>query len=172
MSMNITEYYYQALQAKHWAAASDVLRLMVLWRFGGCYVDSDVEIVDLDKLKSMMLLAHDRNEAILGLEDAHNVCGAVIIAPPKHKFITRMLDVYAGLNFSDTFEGSGGTVNGTTLLTREAHGRDDVRLEQPPVFHPVHFSTIHQLSLDERRAVAKEFGSTTLHHFNHSWGNK
>lgn len=169
MTMKDAPYLHEALEAKHWAAASDLLRLVALWCFGGVYIDCDVEILRPDMLVEKLCLAGVGNRVIIGREDSVNVCGAVIVAPPRHPFIARMLDVYAGLSFKDTFEGSGGTVNGTTLLTREASGRNDVIFTSPEVFSPIHWSTIKSLSLEERHAVATEFKSITLHHYAGSW---
>lgn len=164
--MHDAPYLHEALEAKHYAAASDLIRLVALWWYGGCYVDLDVEIMEMEALFSLMLRAHFEGKVFIGKEDSHYVCGAVIVAPPKHPFIRRMLDVYAGLHFADTFDGK---VTGTTLLTDEVYKRDDVVALEPSVFHPIHYTTIGQLSHDERRTVAKEFKSITLHHFAGSW---
>lgn len=165
-------YETEALAARHWAGLSDVVRLWQLFEYGGIYVDADVEICDSRALTDFYMTACRDGKTIVGAEDVddmgapRNLCGAVIIAPRQHPFIARMLDVYSGLAFSDTFNGA---VNGTTLLTREAAGRDDVLKLSSGVFHPVHYSIIKSTPIEERRRIAQRLGSTTLHHFSGSW---
>ncbi len=170
MCLKDAPYYDEACAAGHWAAASDVLRICLLWCFGGFYTDSDLEIIDHGRLKELVLLSAFANKAILGKEDASNVCGAVIIAPPRHPFLTRMLDLYSGLRFTDTYNDT--DCNGTTLLTREATGRDDVLLQPSTVFYGVHFTQVKQMTITERVSMAKESNSICLHHWDFSWEKK
>ena len=110
-------YWEQALDEKHWAGASDIARLALLWHHGGIYLDTDVEVLRKEKLLALQWDAFTYGTCYVGEETKDgDLCGAVIIAAPHHPMIARMLEVYAGTNFKDTFNGF---VNGTTMLTRE-----------------------------------------------------
>lgn len=149
-------YFRDAYAANHWAGASDVARLALLYELGGVYLDCDVEVIDLPRLLELQ-----DGKCHLGLEDEKNVCGAVIVAPPKHEFVGHMLDVYRNTKFSDTFNGR---CNGTTLLTAATWERKiaDVALHAPHDFYPWHWGSS---SRDKLWTV----GAITAHHWAHQW---
>lgn len=67
-----------------WAAVSNFVRLLVLQRFGGIYLDTDFEC-----LKSIIpLLGH---EAVAAEQDGGRICNAFMGAPPNHPWINWQL---------------------------------------------------------------------------------
>jgi mannosyltransferase OCH1-like enzyme len=161
-------YLKEALVREHWAGASDVLRLVALWEFGGIYLDMDVEICDAFALAAMEHDAFKKGLFTAGWEDEHGLCGAVMIAPPRHPFVEAMLARYAALRFDDTFNGR---ENGTTLLAKEAarwRTSKYVQLVPPPVFYPWHWRD-KDFSHEAKRHAITCCGSVTAHHWEGSW---
>ena len=81
------KYFKDAYENKHWAYASDYLRLKALYEFGGIYMDTDVVVYQpLDKF-----LVH---KFFTGFEQAHYPVTATIGAEKGNKLIKEMLDIY------------------------------------------------------------------------------
>lgn len=150
-------YFVDAYDANHFAGASDVARLALLYELGGIYLDVDVEVTQPSKLLSLV----DGRNTYIGREDDINVCGAVIASPPKSKFIKNMLDTYKNTKFKETFNGH---VNGTTLLTKQVAlglSEQDLVVLKPEMLYPIHWSgkTVED---PYKKAITK-------HHWMHSW---
>lgn len=90
ISMNV--YVEEAYKKKKWAFVSDYVRLVVLKKYGGIYLDTDVEMIKpLDKL----LLS----KAFMGAESKYSICTAVIGAEKNSEFINELLTIYDELHF-------------------------------------------------------------------------
>lgn len=77
----------QCIRLKLWAFASDYLRLYVLWREGGIYVDTDIEV--LKKYDGLL-----DEKMFVGLE-ANGYIGTGVIGAERHNpVIRRLLDFY------------------------------------------------------------------------------
>lgn len=88
-------YLKSAFNAKKWAFASDYVRLWVLQKYGGVYLDVDVEVVkSFDEFL--------KNDFFIGVEQVTKKpsigCG-VIGSIKNHKIITDMLEIYDNLHF-------------------------------------------------------------------------
>jgi hypothetical protein len=71
----------------HVAHRADVLRLQILLRHGGIYLDADVFVHrGFDKLLGY--------SAVLGQQDGKRLCNAVILAEPNASFLQRWYDEY------------------------------------------------------------------------------
>lgn len=88
-------YFQQALQNKKWAFASDYVRLYALQKFGGIYMDTDVEVFkSLDTFLNLdFFIGSEKcgSTKQLGME----VIGAV----PNNSLVTQMLRFYDDLEF-------------------------------------------------------------------------
>lgn len=167
-AMQMFPYFEQAVKAKNWAAASDLLRLYVLEEYGGIYLDCDVQVIRPHLLVRDLITCSTSNAVKIGLEDSANLCGAVIVAGKGNGFVRSLLHKYRSMNLDDTFGSTG--VNGTTMLTRSAaETRAHVISAPAYAYHPIHFTKIKSMSFEQRERVALESGSTTLHHFEGSW---
>lgn len=83
----------EAYAAKKYAFVSDFARFDVLYRFGGIYLDSDVEI-----LKKFDLLLD--NKAFAGFMSIPNIIEAEVIGSEKgHPFMHQMMEYYANRHF-------------------------------------------------------------------------
>ena len=88
----------EALAAQKWPFVSDYIRLFALNKFGGIYLDSDVQA--LGSIDSLL-----ENRVFTGLEmrdKEHTdiyVEAAILGAEPNHPFIQRALDIYTQRHF-------------------------------------------------------------------------
>jgi mannosyltransferase OCH1-like enzyme len=81
------KYAKDALAAKKWAFVSDYVRLDVINKMGGVYLDTDMEIVrDITPLLS--------HTAFMGFEDATHINNAMMGAVPHHPFVIDALKWY------------------------------------------------------------------------------
>ena len=84
----------EAYAAKKYAFVSDVMRLIVLERYGGVYFDTDVEVV-----KDFSPLLDD--EGFIGFEnDQYVASGLTIAAEAHHPVIQAMIEAYRKLHFT------------------------------------------------------------------------
>lgn len=87
------DYVKQAVDAKKWGHVSDYARLDVLYRYGGVYFDTDVEIIKpIDDLLAL--------NGFAGFEDGKNVnTGQGIGAMANSSTIKGMMDAYEQISF-------------------------------------------------------------------------
>lgn len=85
----------EAYAAKKYAFVSDVMRLIVLEKYGGVYFDTDVEVV-----RNISPLLND--EGFIGFENDRFVnSGQVMAAVPHHSVIQAMIEEYKKLHFTN-----------------------------------------------------------------------
>jgi hypothetical protein len=130
------------LTSPHWdratsgAQLADLVRLEALLRWGGVYVDQDVEpFRPLDPLLGL--------EAFAAWEDEKVIPNAVLGARPDHPAIRECLELAIERMRISTWEAGPGTT------TKVLAGRDDVLLLPPGSFFPVHY---HDPERDEKMA--------------------
>ena len=85
-NLHITDpVYLKTLESKKWAFASDIARLHVLYKHGGIYLDTDMEVIkSLDPLLN--------TELFIGLEDKKHIAAGIIGCTPNNQFIKDCLD--------------------------------------------------------------------------------
>ena len=92
LPMEYNDFFKQAYVNKKWAFASDVARLYVLYKEGGIYMDTDVEIYKpLDEFLN--------NEGFIGFEDKHYLSTATIGSVANNPIIKTILDYYSCIDF-------------------------------------------------------------------------
>ena len=85
--VNLFEYSKKAYENKKWAYVSDVARLWALYKYGGVYLDTDVEVY-----KSFDSLLN--NKFFVGIEQPHYFGTATIGATQNNTIIKEILDDY------------------------------------------------------------------------------
>lgn len=115
------------------AGRSDVARYEIVARFGGVYLDTDVEpLQPFDEL-----LVDDRPFA--GWEDSRMICPTVIGGTADHPALQDLIDSLG--EWERQFRGKPpNQATGPHFLTARWRYRDDVRLFDPIVFYPTHWS--------------------------------
>ena len=138
------------------AQLADYVRLEVLWRHGGIYVDADVEPV-----RSMESLL--RMEAFACWEDRRVIPNAVIGAVPQHPAIRKCLDLAIAVGaHTDVW------MTGPNITTKVFRGRDDVFLLSPEYFYPYHYTETERAN-DDFSGIPWTYG---VHHWDGSWTGK
>jgi mannosyltransferase OCH1-like enzyme len=100
-------YVQQAYAAQKWAFVADYVRLHALIRYGGVYMDTDVELVaPLDRFMNQAAFA--------GFEDASHVATCVMACEPEFPLFKEFLLQYSNMQFLNP----DGTLNTTTNVSR------------------------------------------------------
>lgn len=142
--------------AKTWAGKSDILRYELLYRFGGIYVDTDVE-----PLKPFDDLVQDAR-AFIGWEDENLLCPTVMGATPGDPAIKALLDALPQW-FRRWLRAMPNRQTGPYFVTEILGGRTDVRFLDRDAFYPVHWS--------RKRDLGGPYPpeSYSVHHWNAGW---
>lgn len=156
-------YVKQAYDAKKWAFVTDYVRLWALVRYGGVYMDTDVEV-----LRKIDCFLSDR--AFSGFEDSSHIPTGIMAAEKGHLQFQKWLHEYDTKQFLK----SDGTLNQETNVVaitnsmRSSGMRFDntkqtvngVTFYPNDFFCPKSFTTGH-INLTEN--------TYTIHYFNASW---
>lgn len=147
------------LTRDHWKHAAngaqfaDLIRLEALHRYGGVYVDQDVQpLRPFDPLLPL--------EAFAAWEDERCVPNAVMGARPDHPAIGECLQLMLSRLPGPTWEAGPG------VLTAILPGRSDVLLLPPGSFYPVHYRDPERDAKMAGRQPPWAFG---IHHYWGSW---
>jgi mannosyltransferase OCH1-like enzyme len=90
--INYNEYVREAYDNKKWAYVSDVARLWALYKYGGIYMDTDVQVYKpLDRFLEF--------DFFTGFEQPHYPVTATMGAIKENKLIKEMLDQYESETF-------------------------------------------------------------------------
>lgn len=160
-------YVREAYDAKKWAFVSDYVRLFVLYRYGGIYMDTDLEI-----LKSIDVFL--KHEAFSGFEDDCHIPTAIMGSKVHNKWVKMLLDDYNDRKFimSDGSYDLTTNVDTITCLTKQNYGIildntyqvfEDIAVYPNQYFCPKDFGTQEIKITDNTYAI---------HHFNASWYDK
>ncbi len=158
------KYMSDAYENKKWGFVPDFARLDIVYKYGGIYMDTDVEIIrPIDELLSCHAFAGLEREGIVAF-------GLGFGAEKGNPLIKEMLDDYDKLNFYN----EDGTLNltpspifQTNIL--KAHGLnernenqivDGMHIFATEYFCPIEFST---------NIMRKTKNTYSIHHFTASW---
>ena len=160
----------QAIEAKKWAFASDYIRYYVVYEHGGCYFDTDVEIIK--SLDSFLL-----DSAFFGLEKVERykiASGLGFGAEKGNNLLRELMELYEGIPFVD----ENGMEDRTPCSNREypifkKHGlRTDgteQRLDDQTHIYPIDYFS----PLDYRTCRLKRTKNTVaIHWYMLSWLSK
>ena len=91
-NINYNEYVREAYDNKKWAYVSDVARLWALYKYGGMYMDTDVQVYKpLDRFLEF--------DFFTGFEQPHYPVTATMGAIKENKLIKEMLEQYENETF-------------------------------------------------------------------------
>ena len=142
------------------AQKAGLIRLEAIWRWGGVYLDSDVEVYrPLDALCGL--------EGFAAWEDAKVVPDAMFGARPNHPVVRLMLDRAK----ASVEAGAGAWESGPGVFTASLPNRRDFLLLPPGSLYPYHYLT---KARDARRDHRNEQPwAMAAHHWDASWvGNE
>lgn len=168
--LNCCDYVKEAYQAKKWAFVSDYARFWILYKYGGLYFDTDVEVIkpmdDLISKGSFM------GEEAGPPSDKNSDCnpGLGLAAAPGLGLYREILDYYEHQHFLNP----DGSINQETVVTRTSnilrrHGFkgdrsieciDGIYIYPPDYFCPVNYSTGITTITENTRSI---------HHYSATW---
>ena len=105
--VNSVAFTRQAYAHKKWAFVSDYVRMYALNKYGGWYLDTDVEIL-------RPIDAFENHRMVLGT-DHEGALTALMASEPGHPYWTEMIDYYNSLSFIHEDGSFNMVVNNTRL---------------------------------------------------------
>ena len=150
---------------KRWAFVTDYMRLYVLYKYGGIYLDTDIEM-----LKSFDdFLEYD---SFIGLESSYTLCTAVIGAKPKQRWLKDLLTEYDQRKFVDDTGKIDNKPNSQYIfeyLSAKENLKDSHTVQKLSnglvVFPQEYFSPINYLTM--KTNITEQ--TYTIHHYNGTW---
>jgi len=159
------KYVRQAYAAKKWAFVSDYVRLFVLYRYGGIYMDTDVEVIKpIDRF-----LVHG---AFSGFEDETSIPTGIMGSEPRNPWIGMLLEDYNHREFVKPDGSYDYTTNVKVIteLTVERYGliRNNTlqELADGVVLYPNSYFCPKSIPTGK---IAVADVTHTIHHFAGSW---
>lgn len=160
------QYVYDAYKLKKWAFVSDLVRLDILYRYGGIYLDIDVEFIR--PLPSYFL----EYKGFLGFEYTNTIAPGLIFGVEKENpFVKKIIDTYEGERFYYNKEGIYKTIN---MRVTEALLKDGlVKNGEYQVVGDFHIYPTEYFCGYNTDIREPEITSNTIcwHHYLGSWSN-
>lgn len=163
--VHINEYTSYCYENKKWAFLSDYIRLYVIKKYGGIYLDTDVELINsYDSLLT--------NEAFFGFETLKYInTGHGFGAIPNHPIVSEMLNIYDALRPGD--DGSYTLsacpeLNTRPLLKKGLKQDGTMQIIDKVLILPIDFLN----PFDDPTGTLKKTDNTiSIHWYNKSWIN-
>lgn len=162
------EYIRQAYEAKRWAFVTDYVRLDVIYRYGGIYLDTDVEVIrSLDPLLEDSAFAGMEN--VDGQQLSINT-GLGFGAEKQHPIIDEWRSIYQDLSFLQ----ADGTLDLLTTPARttaqmEIHGFRQENVKQVVsrmTIYPTEYFCPKQYGCNGISVTPNTF---SIHHYSETW---
>lgn len=155
-------YIKQAYEAQKWGFVSDYARLDILYRYGGIYLDTDVEV--LKSFDSLLKL-----QSFIGFESKNLVAtGLGIGARKNHPFIKRLMDDYSNRKF--LLEDNTYDMTPCPIIQTETFKKYGLKLNNKiQKVMDVTVLPAECLSPDNNMIPHITSNTFTLHHFSGSW---
>lgn len=175
--VDMVPYTQEAYKARKYAFVSDYARFWVLYRYGGLYFDTDVEVIrpmdDIIVKGPFMGLGRDPDEKNVKLMSEIGLGvspGLGLGANPRNEFLQDLLSVYSSLHFvlQDGSYNPRTVVYYTSKLLENKGMKCKCGIQEvagftiypAEYFAPIHFVTRH-LHITEK--------TRTIHHYAASW---
>jgi mannosyltransferase OCH1-like enzyme len=176
--VNIIPYTAEAYKAKKYAFVSDYARFWILYRYGGVYFDTDVEVIrSMDDILARGPFMGCEGRAELSHKGSRENATTLGVAPglglgvnPGLGLYKKILDYYSGIAFDRDANGAPlqTVVDITThLLVQEGlKNVDEIQLIDGVYFYPAEY-------FNPRDSVTKRMKITpntrSIHHYMASW---
>ena len=168
--VNCCAYIKEAYKAKKWAFVSDYARFWILYRYGGIYFDTDVEMIKpIDGLISKGGFIGTEIESKNGFNLAV-APGLGMAANPGLGLFAELLDMYNDTHFIK----SDGSINKTTVveyMTKQLYSHGYIANNSIQkicgiyVYPPEYFSPMNQFTGE----IKITDNTYTIHHYSGSW---
>ena len=160
------DYAREAYEAKKWAFVTDYARLWIVYKYGGIYLDTDVELMKpLDGLLN--------TPAFFGFEDGESVATGLGFGAEKNNAVVgRMLEDYRGIHFvqeEGSFDKLPCPVRNTAsirhLLPQDIPGGKIIRTEHAVFYPPEYFCPLSSDGIH----LKKTKNTYSIHWFSATW---
>ena len=168
--VNIIPYTAEAYKAKKYAFVSDYARFWILYRYGGLYFDTDVEVIrSMDDIIARGPFMGCENEAGNGVDKLYVAPGLGIGATPNMDIYYEFIKYYLPLSFDNEYKKGTETVVKYVSRILSKHGLSDTNAVQnvyginiypKEYFCPKDYKT-GKISITEN--------SVAIHHYGASW---
>ena len=159
----------QAIERKKYAFAADYVRAFALYKYGGIYLDTDVEVIGSFE----QFLSH---RLFIGFDYVNDFEAAVVGTVPGHPWIKKLIDYYEDRSF---VRGNGGldtdplpTIFEKTareLFSYQRNGELQQIIESGITIYPYDFFSPKDIYFDKINITGN---TITIHHFDGSWVKK
>lgn len=150
--------YTQYLSSKTYAQKADVGRFVLLYLYGGVYVDTDFECK-----RSIIPLLHDKT-FVAGYEDTNTIATGIIASVPGHPILKKMIQEMLSFDVNKPPTETTGPKMFTKVVLDHSKTTEDktVCLYPPIIFYPYHYTEKYKKNntFDDAYAV---------HHWAASW---
>lgn len=152
--VDICAYSREAYLTRNFAHVSDVCRVWALHKFGGLYLDTDVNVIK--KFDIFMTLP-----SFVSFE--HNLIGTAVIGSlPNQRWLEKFFEYYQNHHFINIFGHQVRTPN-TKILTR------NILPELSYDFYPTIFPMSFFLGIEENGQLTAGKNTYSVHHYAASW---
>lgn len=159
-NFDITQNLYvkQAYERKKWAFVSDYVRLKVLYKYGGVYVDTDLEITNsIEKFLEHKVFTSHENDSMIPT--------AIIGSCANHEWIGYLLTYYDNNSFIKE-DGSEDLTTNVTIITNMTKEKYNLKFNNTFI----NFGDDVNIYPKEYFCVKDEnYENYAIHHFNGSW---
>ena len=157
------EFVRKAYECRKWAFVSDYARLDIVWRYGGIYLDTDVELIK--PLDSIL----DCGMGFFGCEQKGSVASGLGFACEKgEEILKEMMEYYRSLTFSPECMGESACPIINTYIF-EKHGfqkNDSIQKIGKIQILPAEYLCPENMWTGERKFTDK---TISIHHYSASW---
>lgn len=159
--INSNKYVMQAYENKKWAFVSDYVRLYALYKEGGIYLDTDVEI-------RRNIDAFLNHSAFTGFESYDCIPTAIMGAEPEQKWIKALLDYYTDKSFIKE-DGAFDLTTNVTSITNIT--KNNAKIEFNNTYQEVkEFDLVlYPTNFFSAPKGINDTNNYSIHHFNGSW---
>ncbi len=166
--VNQIDFMKKAYEDKKWAFVSDVARLIVIYRHGGIYFDTDVEVV-----KSFDDILNKNTVGYFGMEKTLFVnSGLGFACEAGNAFIKRHIDAYKEINY-EKCKGNLSEISCPRITTPLLEHEGFVKIDKKQtvmgfdIYPPAYFSPIDY----QTGKLKRDKKTHTIHWFAASWDN-
>ena len=161
--LNICSYVREASKMKKWAFVSDYARFWILYKYGGLYMDTDVEVIkNLDQL-----LVH---KSFSGFENEKEIPTGIMASEPKLDIFRYLLNYYKDRKFIK----EDGTIDNTTnviiitsmMLEKGLKPNNTLQTVEDFTIYPKEYFCPVEYSTKKKKATKNTY---TIHWFAGSW---
>lgn len=161
--INCCVYVQEAYGAQKWAFVSDVARLFALVKYGGIYMDTDVEV--LKSLDDILMY-----EAVSGFEAKERINTGLMACRKGHAFFDEFLREYDGIHFLKEDGSYDLTTNVTRITSRFLKSGVCLNNSMQTVKGVTLFPSDFFCPKDnETKEILLTENTYVIHHFDGSW---